>query len=856
MIIKNKLKDEINIIKNNNKLIFDKDKINNFTNILLIDGSLSSYDIFYKNVNKHTLPIIYKKSSIRQELIEIFISLNKSSIDRIAFVFDDFLLDNKKFINNESFFNDNDINYTKNYSDNFNFMINLINNFNIKNIDFLVCNSLLNKKWRKYYDLLNQITNVTVGASNDKTGNLKYGGNWIMETTNIDVRNIYFNDGIEKYNSTLVTSTISSNTTIYNSDIPTYIWPIYINGISPITVTFGDNLTLNDPSQYFIIACNNVTIDGNNKTVNFDNVQNYIGLVTLDNSILYDFINIKNINTISTNNSILSSSCGWIATSNFSGATECIIQNCNNSANISDFTGGICGKNAGFFGICNIINCSNTSNINGNVSGGITNRSTGYYGLCNITNCSNTGNVIGVGSGGISVDYSGEGGVCNISNCSNSGDIIGIEAGGITSSRTGYSGVCNINNCYNSGEIIGENAGGITSKTTGYYGECNINYCYNTGNIITNNSGGITSSYAGYLGVCNINNCYNIGNIKNKYCGGISGSYTGGGIPDDFLEAESLCNIINCYNTGNIDGEESGGIVGFFAGGMPFSSYLENRTKCNIENCFNTGVINGYFSGGITGSYPAGVIETPNINISECNIFNCYNNGKIKGPGGGGITGAHAGAAIINDNITNNKCNIENCYNIGKVKFNDAGGICGFIGIDDNFVYNININNCYTLYCDLLGYNSLPLDKLNLNISNIYLANGEWENKKANKYLKNYSLNSTNSIWTIPSPNVNNLPYLLTSFKLSNNYIYSPNYLIFKNENYGESTPLNVPNTLSSTIISVNNKNNKKGIEIENNNGTLLFKLNKINGTYEIYTLTITNNGQFNITPLAVKHNK
>ncbi len=122
-------------------------------------------------------------------------------------------MENKKFINDECFFNDDDIN-TINYSNNFNFMVKLIKDFNIKNIDFLVCKSLLNNKWVKYYNLLSQITNVTVGASNDNTGNLKYGGNWVMENTNIDIRNIYFNDGIENYNSTLASTIISSDTTI------------------------------------------------------------------------------------------------------------------------------------------------------------------------------------------------------------------------------------------------------------------------------------------------------------------------------------------------------------------------------------------------------------------------------------------------------------------------------------------------------------------------------------------------------------------------------------------------------------------------------------------------------------------
>jgi len=47
---------------------------------------------------------------------------------------------------------------------------------------------------------LTQATSVIVGASDDKTGNIKYGGDWILESTSEDVESSYFNQNIRYYN--------------------------------------------------------------------------------------------------------------------------------------------------------------------------------------------------------------------------------------------------------------------------------------------------------------------------------------------------------------------------------------------------------------------------------------------------------------------------------------------------------------------------------------------------------------------------------------------------------------------------------------------------------------------------------
>ena len=53
--------------------------------------------------------------------------------------------------------------------------------------------------WVNYYNLLTEKTGVVVGASDDYTGNLKYGGDWVMESTSEDVELIYFTESIEYY---------------------------------------------------------------------------------------------------------------------------------------------------------------------------------------------------------------------------------------------------------------------------------------------------------------------------------------------------------------------------------------------------------------------------------------------------------------------------------------------------------------------------------------------------------------------------------------------------------------------------------------------------------------------------------
>jgi hypothetical protein len=166
-----------------------------FTNILLIDSQVKKYQTFVNSVNSSTFPIVYSIMSSKTELLTLLQRFS-TNISRIALVFNSSLENVKPFLDGKPLFLNSE---TEPYSENVQFVIQIIKEFQVKNIDYLACNTLNYSNWVNYYTLLTQQTGVIVGASNDKTGNMKYGGDWIMETINQDIELVYFTKSIEYY---------------------------------------------------------------------------------------------------------------------------------------------------------------------------------------------------------------------------------------------------------------------------------------------------------------------------------------------------------------------------------------------------------------------------------------------------------------------------------------------------------------------------------------------------------------------------------------------------------------------------------------------------------------------------------
>ena len=178
-------------------LIYSEDLNEGCKNVLLIDNNVENAQMFLTSANDSTFPIIYSHNSTKTELLEL-LKRKFTTIERIGIVFTSNLGSSKRFLDNKPFFTQEESSVIP-YSENVEFILNILKEFSVKNIDYLACDTLNYPNWENYYQILSKETGVIVGASNDKTGNVKYGGDWIMESTSQDIEVVYFTKKIEYY---------------------------------------------------------------------------------------------------------------------------------------------------------------------------------------------------------------------------------------------------------------------------------------------------------------------------------------------------------------------------------------------------------------------------------------------------------------------------------------------------------------------------------------------------------------------------------------------------------------------------------------------------------------------------------
>ena len=157
--------------------------------------------------NATTFTIVYDSSSSIKDIWELMRRKfpSQDSFTRIGFAFHNHG-DLTRFCNQEPWFSDADLEDPRQteFSQNAQFMFDFLREFKVTHVDFLACRMLQSEKWRKYYQLIQTQTGVIVGASDDDTGNVKYGGDWILESTMEDIREVYFTGEIENYTSLLL----------------------------------------------------------------------------------------------------------------------------------------------------------------------------------------------------------------------------------------------------------------------------------------------------------------------------------------------------------------------------------------------------------------------------------------------------------------------------------------------------------------------------------------------------------------------------------------------------------------------------------------------------------------------------
>ena len=78
-------------------------------------------------------------------------------------------------------------------------LVNFWNKFDTQTVDYLGCSTLKNEVWKNTLKYLGEKTSKQFRASDDNTGNLKAGGDWVLESDGVNVKEIYFTEEINKW---------------------------------------------------------------------------------------------------------------------------------------------------------------------------------------------------------------------------------------------------------------------------------------------------------------------------------------------------------------------------------------------------------------------------------------------------------------------------------------------------------------------------------------------------------------------------------------------------------------------------------------------------------------------------------
>ena len=659
--------------------------------------------IFMSNPAPDALPVSYNSKSTREDFTALIAKLPE--VTRIGFVFDTAKLNNKIFLESEPYFTLEDIRegQTK-FSKNVQLLKELPDH--IKTIDFLCCNTTENSNWVKYYKLLPQI----IGASNDQTGNIN--GNWKMETTGEDVKNIYFSSGIDTYANTLIFASLNFNTSsaepidlksdcVLTDDDFNQLNAApskYFRVVKPIKITLKGNMHLTQANQCIVINSDDVVITGSKKhkiLITDNSANGYPGLIMNgdgnDHNRSYSRITVQNI-TIHKDSTKLGYCGGWVAQVNYGfGSKDNLFTNCVNYARVTNSGGGIVGECA----TCDIRKCKNYGEITDNPqgsAGGII----GYGALnCNIYMCVNKGAV------NSNNDLGGNAGLCGsgssnitFTKCVNKGAVNSL--GGIGSNAGlcgGYSNNITFTKCVNKGAISST----INSdRNSGFCGgnSNNITFteCVNKGDIVsTTNSDKNSGFCGGNSSNITFANCVNKGKINSLDASDANGGLSGGG--------SSNITFTKCVNKGDIVSTTNSDKNSGFCGG--------NSSNITFANCVNKGKINSLDASDANGGLSGG-------NSNYVTFTKCVNKGKIISDRSSKNAGLYGGTGflviftkcinkgdIISSNISNysgglcggncNNITITKCINKGdniSTTSTYNGGLCG------GLIINLTITKC------------------------------------------------------------------------------------------------------------------------------------------------------------------
>jgi uncharacterized protein YjbI with pentapeptide repeats len=502
-------------------------------NLLLVKDDLVDLEIFERGVNSET--IILKDPSMNDVL-----ELIDENVVHIGFVYHYEGFNYMPFLNeiemlidesgNPLIDNDNEFCY---FNKKFLRFLEEVKSRNENIIfDLLTCN-VIHSYFIDELDKLKDKYGFTFRYSTNDKG---YGGDWIQESHDISIKDIYFTEEIDKWEHVLnLSMTPSEVATTYPSD---FDWD-------------GTTLSLKRDFEWgittmntnFITLGDNEIFDGKGFTISLTVTLHY-GLFGSSGTSVGTRPIIKNLYGTFNNSNNSYYYNGFILRS---GQSFVHIDNCHTSSTNDRYFsyfygGGIAGGNTGINGNALIENCSSVDMVSayhygGDIAGSLNSSSGGEI---TIKNCFSR-NILYYRSAGILAPFSARNSNWRvyIYNCNcipksiHSWDMQSLILG------------------YDSGNLIGN---------------IDISNCYSIFNLTVSLQSGI-SGYLNY-GV-NIMNCYFIGNLTGSNTSGIAG------------HSSNKVTVENSYMVGNITGSNSGGIFG------------PSTTDSSAINCVSTSPIFG-----------------------------------------------------------------------------------------------------------------------------------------------------------------------------------------------------------------------------------------------------------------------
>ena len=231
--------------------------------LLIIDSSIKDINIILNSLQTTTYYIIidYINDTYDSLLYKIN-NLNINSFNYIGIIKEEYYGQYYNFISSDQPILQN-VESLDSWVNFINFFNTLKNTYNFTELDFISCKLASYPEYIYIFNNLETVINITIGASTDLVGNLVYGGNWIMETTNVDVQLIYFNDNILNYVNllgitTTITLSLSSSEIIYGSDI------IITPSLTGLDVTSANNgtftITDNLGNIYLSVTSNTIPV--------------------------------------------------------------------------------------------------------------------------------------------------------------------------------------------------------------------------------------------------------------------------------------------------------------------------------------------------------------------------------------------------------------------------------------------------------------------------------------------------------------------------------------------------------------------------------------------------------------------